>query len=170
MATRLTLNGRIVQQSRDLYAKRPDPRLSVPRSRKGDIIQSARPIGPEEPQSPFRAGVPYTDPEDGVTYRVVLRLDPLEGWASQAFWVKRWKVLPQSIAVIVQHGLLDAAMEQNTYAKRYRARDERIILESPVLAQERKRAQAAQAQAVEEQRRQWREAKRRAQENKGFFK
>ena len=170
MASRLTLNGRVVQQSRDLYAKRPDPRLSVPRSKDGNIIQSARPIGAEDPRSPFRAGIPYQDPEDGVTYRVVSRLDPLEGWASQAFWTKRWKVLPQSIAVIAQHGLLDAAMEQNTYAKRYRARDERLILESAVFAQERKRAQAEQERQEAEQRRQWREAKRIAQENKGFFK
>lgn len=114
-----------------MYVRRVDPRLSVPRNRVGDVALSAAAIGPEDAMSPFRAGVPWFDELDDVTYRVVVRLNPLDGWASSEFWQRRWGMPHRSVCEMSSAGWLDAAMEEGTAAKRYRCRDEHGLKLSP---------------------------------------
>lgn len=86
----------------------------------------ASPVPPESPESPFREGVAWTDPQDGITYRVVApgRLKPEEGWGAAEFWMARYGCLYEDLRRLVERGLLDAALEGKTVTKRFRCRDE----------------------------------------------
>lgn len=147
MASRAFVAGRVVLQSRDMRVRVVDPRKGVPRTKRGDIADSAAAIGVNDAGSPFALGIPFTDEDDGITYRVVTRLDPMDGWASEEFWQRRWGVPHASICVFVETGHLDAAMEENTMARRYRCRDERALKESDVYRAERRRGAVARSNA-----------------------
>lgn len=93
--------------------------------------------------APFRAGVPYVDALEQVTYRVVSRLNPSEGWAPADFFQQRWLIGRKELLQLARHGLLDAAMVEGSQVQHFRVRDEAAVLRSdPVLrcALKRKRA------------------------------
>lgn len=124
MGSRVVLGGRTLVASRDWRPFRPGMLL---RDRHGNLIET---IPPESPRSPYRAGVPWLDPEEGITYRVVGRwvLDPRQGWATADFWLKRWRCDFATLREAVQRGFLDAALAQDSAHRRYRCRDESAVL------------------------------------------
>lgn len=124
MGTRVTIRGQTVH-SRGM----PEPGAEVPRNRFGERITDFR-IEPSSPDAPFRAGVPFDDPEDGITYRVVRAggLPPLDGWRSARFWVERWSIKWTHIRLLVEKGWLDAAIEEGSAIRLYRCRDEHRVL------------------------------------------
>lgn len=124
MSSRIVWNGRTLWASRDYRPYRPMP---VGRTKTGEVVSPA-PIPADSPDSPFRAGVPYTDPEDKITYRVVAKLDLREGWGTAAFWMARYHVTWDVLVEWVERGWLDAAMEQGSPTKRFRCRDEGRLL------------------------------------------
>jgi hypothetical protein len=100
---------------------------------------------------PFRAGVPWTDEYEHVTYRVLPHLDPREGWVSSEFLQARWFVTHKEILQLARHGLIDAALAENSQVRRYRARDEAAVLRSdPVLRAALKRARETQEKSHDE--------------------
>jgi hypothetical protein len=64
------------------------------------------------------------DEEEGVVYRVVARMDPLDGWAGTEFWQRRWKLDHKAVLSFVLSGWLDAAVECGSQVRRFRCRDE----------------------------------------------
>lgn len=126
MTTRIIVANRVVGGSglngRARSASQVHARLP------GDIVDTA-PIPPDSPESPFRAGFAYHDPDDDLVYRIVMHLDIQgQGWGTAAFWMARYGVTTFSfIREWVARGWLDAAMEQHAPTKRFRCRDERQI-------------------------------------------
>lgn len=104
--------------------------VCVPKDRNGNRIEDDR-ISPHDPRSPFRAGYPFWDRGDDVTYRVVGGgcLSLADGWGTAEFWMKRWKVDLRDVLDLARRGILDAAFEESTPTKRYRCRDERAALD-----------------------------------------
>jgi len=125
MPTRMRIRGQTV-----LARDWPGAHKDVPRNRSGEPITDFR-VQPGSPDAPFRAGTPFEDPEDGITYRVVREggLPPLDGWRSAAFWIKRWGIRWEEIKLLVEKGWLDAAIEEGSVARLYRCRDEHRVLE-----------------------------------------
>ena len=134
MPTRVLISGHVHWASSD-FRKAPNPARSIPRDRKGDPINCAFGIAGDD----FRTGTPVRDAAEGVVYRVVEKL-PLEGgWAVSLFWQKRWGIDHRGVLSLVERGLLDAAMEAGSKIRRYRCRDERLVLDSSVLPKQRRR-------------------------------
>lgn len=106
---------------------------------------------PSRVVQPFRDGTPWTDPETGLVYRVLPRLDGPEGWATTGFWQGRWSIDHGGVLLLAREGLLDAALESGTAIRKYRARDERITLASEPMA--RIRARLARARTPQEPKR-----------------
>lgn len=94
----------------------------VGRDRAGNPVP-VTPIAPTSTDSPYRAGEPIFDAEDGITYRAVPFLDVREGWGTRVFWARRWHASHEHLMTLCQMGLLDAAIDANM-VKRYRCRDE----------------------------------------------
>jgi len=95
--------------------------------------------------APFRAGTPYVDELEQVTYRVVSRLNPVEGWAPADFFQDRWLIGRKELLQLARHGLLDAAMVEGSQVQHFRVRDEAAVLRSdPVLRCALKRKQELQ--------------------------
>ena len=128
MASRIVLEG-------ETYAANPTfalvRRPEVPLDRDDKPLVLGKPVAPDDPRSPFRAGEAWTCPEDGVTYRVVpdLRLEPHDGWGAMRFWKARWRCTAQDVLYMVERGILDAAIEEGCAVKRYRCRDEQRALD-----------------------------------------
>jgi hypothetical protein len=116
------------------------------------VQSSAAGIGTEEVLSPYRVGVPWYDEADGVTYRVLVRLDPMEGWAGAEFWRARWGIGYPVIYTFVNAGYVDAAMEEGTGTKRYRCRDEYALRRSAEWAAARAAIAQRKREATERQR------------------
>ncbi len=146
MPARIVIKGRSVWGSPELRQReraRARQHQSLPLGRKGTPhegqVLSPAGVPADSPASPYRAGIAFECPEDRVTYRIVLRLDPREGWATSDFWQERWRCRHVDVLRLVERGLLDAAMEQGSQVRRYRCRDERMCLGSPVLRNEARR-------------------------------
>ena len=139
MASRVLIRDRIAYTNRSYFhARRPD----APTDRDGRLIELGAPVPADSAESPFREGEAWTDPEDGLTYRVLgwKALDPKQGWGSLSFWLRRWKTTPGQIYRLVELGILDAAMEVNSALKRFRCRDEqRARAELPSQRRRRRR-------------------------------
>lgn len=118
MAGALFSNGRVVVATSDW-------RREV---RRRELASRAQLFQPEDEAPPVEAlspvlGVPWKDAQDGVTYRVVERLNLADGWVTVATMM-RWFGVPRSVVLAwVQNGLVDAAFEQHTPTKRYRIKD-----------------------------------------------
>lgn len=126
MATRTIIDGRLRwSNTRPNSHKLP----AQPEVENGAVVDDR--IPPNSPRSPYRAGTPYYDVVQDIEYRVVGSgiLDPRQGWATAAFWVKRWKISYKQLVQLVQRGMLDAAMEQSSDVRRFRCRDERSVLQ-----------------------------------------
>ncbi len=117
MSARILVGGRAVYTTRD-FPRTPAPQLLE--------HKTSQHVPAHHPQSPFRLGSAFEDPEDGITYRVVSPgiLDPAQGWAPLAFWVKRWGVVASSVHLLAAIGLVDAAVELGSPTRRFRVRDE----------------------------------------------
>jgi len=82
----------------------------------------------DEPSAvaPIRSGITWFDPEDKLYYRVVSqgRLSGSEGWGEVAFWTNKYlKTTWPRFRELVLEGYFDAAMEENTLIRKYRALD-----------------------------------------------
>lgn len=99
--------------------------LEASRDRNGNLFDPT-PIPPSSPRSPFRAGVPYDDPETGIRFRVVGpgRLPAAEGWAPAKYWLTRYGISLGQLRDLCDRGFLDAAVEERSPTRRYRCRDE----------------------------------------------
>lgn len=148
MPARIVIKGRAWWGSPELREHdriRRKRAQAVPHGRKdtdreGQLV-GAGAIAPTSAESPFREGASFRCEEDKVTYRVVRHLDPTQGWATSGFWQDRWRCKHHEVLALVERGLLDAAMEHGSQVRRYRCRDERLVLKSPVMATvERRRA------------------------------
>lgn len=138
MAQRMLLYGRVVIQSKDW----PQATDSLPRNKAGEIIDVR--VDPGSPDSPFRAGAPFYDKADEITYRVVRvgGTAPLDGWRSADFWIKRWELDWPRLRILVEKGWLDAAMEEGSAVRRFRCRDEHRVLAWIKDTQEQKKDRA----------------------------
>lgn len=126
------MSTRVISRGRQIYASRD---YRPPRSTPLDLNKDGEPINTHaipahSPESPFRAGVPYIDPEDEfkLVYRIVQKLDLAEGWGTADFWMRRYHVEFKTLAEWVARGWMDAAIEQGSPTKRYRCRDESKLL------------------------------------------
>lgn len=127
MPSKIVIGNKIVVASRDYVAPR---RVLAPTTRNGEIIEDAGRILPTSADSPFRAGSPYYDADDDLTYRSVHArvCDVLQGWRTAEFWLVRWAIEWRTLRDLVQRGWVDAAIEVDTATKRFRCRDERRVL------------------------------------------
>lgn len=127
MAARIFAGGRLWYASPGF----PSPgRSAVAVGRSGRALDGSA-IPPTSSASPFRDGVTLVDPEEGLTYRCVHRLDPLTGWAPTEFWQERWQVDHRAIVDFASAGWLDAAVEAGSQVRRFRVRDEVGLLAGP---------------------------------------
>lgn len=154
MATRMVIRGHVKWQDSEARAQQKlhaKHLAAVPRDRDkrpmcacstGVVCERHKQV--KKPPA-FRAGVPYTDTQDQVVYRVVAHLNPTEGWATEEFFQKRWLIDHKALMQLARHGLIDAAMTEGSQVRMFRARDEAAVLRSdPVLRAALKRKQAAQ--------------------------
>lgn len=121
MPSRIVIRGQTTYSTRGWDAARP-ARQVIPKNRAGEII-SLEPIPPRSPDSPFRAGVPFHDPDDDLTYRVLDYINVAEGWGTSTFWCRRWHCSFKQLMELARRGWLDAAID-GARTKRYRCRDE----------------------------------------------
>lgn len=124
MSIRMTINGRVF-----FGTARPEPVVKYTRrvKRDGAWVEEpidTSPIPPDHPDSPLRIGIPWTDPDTGVTYQVAKYLDPLQGWAPAEWWMKRHAVTHQTIVRWALMGYLHSGMEPGSPTKRYRCPNE----------------------------------------------
>lgn len=129
MGTRLYIRGRAYRVGPGgdpMFSE--EKRVEAPRDRRGNPVDTW-PIPPSEKIIEFRAGVPYTCPEDGITYRVLKRCDPKDGWAPAGFWRRRWGITFRSIRTFVEKGWLQPGIEEGSPTKRYRCVDEVPIID-----------------------------------------
>lgn len=135
MSSRIHINGRTYAASRDYRAglvcgSAPATQaLTVADEDSGQRPTDGTPIPPESADSPFRAGIPYEDPHEGVVYRVVANLRVSDGWGTAAFWTKRLRCNYGDLLELCQMAWFDAAIEQSGTLKRYRCRDELRVRE-----------------------------------------
>jgi len=137
MPTRLVIHGRTVVASPSYR-----PRVATfYKPKDAEVLADPR-VEPHE--QPFREGVPYFDPEDGIEYRSVGAhvLDPRGGWRTADFWLARWSIDWPTLRRFKDLGFVDAAIETGGMAKRFRCRDERKVL-AWIEEQKRTRTQAA---------------------------
>lgn len=130
MPSRMFVGSRTVTGYRtwELPQKRKPEGLAVDRD--GNPIPLMTPVPADSPQSPFREGRAYEDPDEpGVVYRIIRNMNPLEGWASTEWWQERLRTTHANLLKLVPRGLLDAAMHEGSRAKRYRCRDEHTARE-----------------------------------------
>lgn len=142
MTSRIIHRNRIIWQNIEGWeelarARRRKCRRTSPlcKDREGNPVDCASGIPTTSARSPYRAGVPVTDPDEGITYRLIWHIDPLQGWAPTEFWQKRWGFDHRSIVILVEYGYLDAAIEEGSAVKRYRCRDENRLLTSTIFKQ-----------------------------------
>lgn len=135
MTSRIIVNGKVRFADREFYEERNAARR---RSKDFAVDKDGMPVGalavaPDDPRSPFRAGVNVTDEDEGINYRVVRHLDPKDGWATSEFWQKRWGIRHTQLIKLVAAYLVDAACEEGSRVRRYRCRDEARLLKSEVM-------------------------------------
>lgn len=123
MASRAIWGNRTAYHSRDY---KPQKRTRAPLNVHGTKFDPS-PIPAGHAESPLRAGVPYHCPEDDIVYRVVERLDPVEGWVTADFWLQRYDIGFDVLRGFVLRGWMDAAFEAASPTKRFRCRDEAPI-------------------------------------------
>jgi hypothetical protein len=122
MSTRIVRGGKTIWASRDFRLPR---RVEGPaRDRDGIPVDVVRAIPADSARSIFREGVPLSDDNEGITYQVLGRCDPLQGWATTAFWQDRWRIKHGDLVKFVSLGYLDAAIEAGSQIRRFRCRDE----------------------------------------------
>ena len=122
------MSGKIIIRGRTYLdtarARLPDPRKLLNTDGNGEFVDCSVAVG-----GVYRAG--HAVLVDGVAYREVSRLDPLDGWASLQFWTARWQCSAKIVLQFVELGLLDAAQIAGTATRKFRCRDERLVVESP---------------------------------------
>jgi hypothetical protein len=130
MPTRIFIGGQAAWTSGDYE----DPRRRLikpvfPARRDGALLRDQR-VEPSAATTPFLAGVPYYDPDDGIEYRAVQprALDLRQGWRTAEFWLDRWGVDWKTLRTFFDRGWLDAAIETGGATKRFRCRDEESVL------------------------------------------
>lgn len=149
MPTRMVVRGRVAWQdpeARRLLVLHQKTAQAVPRDRERKPLCGCMPAVNGAPGvvcevhrqrrrlAPFRAGVPYVDELEQVTYRVVSNLNPLEGWAPADFFQQRWLIGRKELLQLARGGLIDAAMVEGSQVQHFRVRDEAAVLRSdPVL-------------------------------------
>lgn len=126
MSSRVVYNGRVLFQT---PGWRGDTRPGVRSFNKAGEPIDDTPIVMDDVSMRNNKGVPYRDPDDGIVYRIVHRLDLREGWGTSAFWLARFHVTWDVLVEWIERGWFDAAMEQGSPTKRFRCRDERKVLE-----------------------------------------
>lgn len=128
MGSRMVINGRVVHDT----IRGPREVLLTRRKRVAGVVEDhpidPNPIPADSPASPFREGTPWQDPDTGLGFRVLARLDHLDGWGTLEHWVKRWQITYATFIELCQHGLLDCAIEAGSAVRRYRCRDEAAVL------------------------------------------
>lgn len=131
MATKLIINGRVrmrsFQPGETLRTQNPIPALDD-----GQLERQAEALGLPPPKRapalvpalPKEDNVPWYDPHDRVTYRVVDAMPASEGWGTLGFWMRRWGLPAEQVLRLARNRHLDAATEKNSAVKRYRCPDE----------------------------------------------
>ena len=97
-------------------------------------------IPPPVYHEPYLDGVAVVDPDENIAYRRVQEQDPKEGWATTHFWCDRWECDHEIVLKLVRRGLLDASVRAGSGIRRYRCRDERLVLESGLVSVRNRRA------------------------------
>jgi hypothetical protein len=150
MATRLVINGREVYRSQD--ARKRDRLFDIaavarhdeqfgpgqfapndcPCGCGGSIIHDVPvPIPADSPQSPFREGALFFDPDDNMHFRVMRRerMRPEDGWMSTDFWLDHWRgARYEDLLQMCRDGLLVPGMFIGSGVKRFMCPDERRAL------------------------------------------
>jgi hypothetical protein len=85
---------------------------------------------PPRAYEPYQEGVAVLDPDENVVYRRIQSQDPKEGWATTAFYQDFWGCDHETILKLARRGLVDASMRAGSQIRRYRCRDNRLVLES----------------------------------------
>lgn len=142
MATRVVVRGQVWYADREareqLVLRQKAREALAPADRHGEPLTGmsspSRGVAGASAPLPFRAGVGFRCPEDRLDYRIVSFLDPAGGWATTAFWQKRWRLTHGGILELARNGLLDAAMLECSQVRRFRCRDEASVLASDVVA------------------------------------
>lgn len=120
MGYRLYLNGQLAaeREMRRPETTRPGPRDEVTGAAWCDPVPAGT-----YPQ-PLRSGVPWVDPDTGLTYRVVdrhvLRAD--QGWAGSDFWINELRCTASVWGRLLREGFFDLARTPDG-ARRYRCMD-----------------------------------------------
>ena len=118
MGTRVFIHGQPVFQRGRMF--RPQPGHTDEDHRR----QASQPI-PREKAAELTVGTPWWDKDDELTYRVVSegRLTPEGGWATKEFWLKEFGTKWALFRELVERGIFDCAMEENTQIRRFRLLD-----------------------------------------------
>ena len=85
---------------------------------------------------PNGEGAVLLDPDENITYRRVQEQDPREGWATSKFYRDFWNCEHETLLKLVRRGLVDASIRQGSGIRRYRPRDNRLVLESGLVKKE----------------------------------
>lgn len=85
-----------------------------------DLEENPPPPFERSPQLP---GVPVDDAVDRVTYRVLGKLTPADGWVTLATVMRWYAVEREQVFAWVRRGAIDAAMEHGSPTKRFRVLD-----------------------------------------------
>lgn len=129
MATRVWIRGRPyrVRGNGDAFFDE-ESRPQAPTDRFGHPVDTW-PKQTSEKVIEFRAGVPYTCPEDQLTYRVLKVCAPADGWAPSVYWRRRWGVTFASLKLFCGKGWMQPAIEEGSPTKRFRCIDEAVIID-----------------------------------------
>ena len=128
MPTRILIRNEVRYRSRNYQTA---PASMPPHAAREGAACVMETIPAHSTQSQFREGEAWTCPQDGITYRVVGRgrLKPADGWGRMEFWLDRYRAMTDDIEILIERGLLDAAIEAQSPVKRYRCRDEERVKE-----------------------------------------
>lgn len=126
MSSRIVINGKVWYGAR--LPREADPDLAEDLRKQAEKPELLQPILPEDPRSLFRLGIPFHDTTDDVVYRVVgPRVFDSDDWAPLKFWCDRYFMRTETFFLLCRMGMVDAAIEEHSQARRYRVRDDAAV-------------------------------------------
>jgi hypothetical protein len=125
MATRVILGGRTAWGNGEWWRHTRQAQATARRKRADEAFRQELEDNPPPLTVPAveQPGVPREDRHDGLTYRLVARLDPAEGWVAASTVMAWYGVDYARVVAWVRAGMLDAAMERHSPTRRYRVTD-----------------------------------------------
>lgn len=124
MATRVILNGRTAWGNGEWWRHVRQEQATAKRKRADEAFARELEENPPPLTVPVdRPGIPREDRHDGLTYRLVAKLDPAEGWVAASTVMAWYGVDYARVVAWVRAGVIDAAMERHSPTRRYRVTD-----------------------------------------------